>query len=221
MAASLKRVLAELNSIDVDQLATDERFFELADEIRNFHLETLPDAKRHWAQTGNYKALLKLYDNFHTRVSNEKEIEIAFVAGQFEFCRRFISREMLFMDEINLNGFNAESPIKDELKMMYEKFRNSDDLEEQFFADKVNRIFIHNNPHEIFWSNPHFERLEFSNFYKLWEQWRDEYDADLEKYAYPMRKQFLLRMKTLCRGNVLIEKCIADEAMIYEIDLEN
>lgn len=222
MATSLKNVLADLNSIDVNQLANDERFFELADEIRNFHLRTLPDAKRHWARTGNREAFSKLIDNIYTQVSNEKEIEIAFTAGHSELCCDLIYYEMLHMDEIKLDESNTDSPIKDKLRILYDRFRISDHFEEQNFADKVNRIFIQNDPHAIVWAiNPHFERLEFSAFYKLWEQWRDEYDIALKNYIYAIRKQFLLRMWSLCRGDVFIEAYITKEAERYNIYLGN
>jgi hypothetical protein len=68
--------------------------------IQNFQLHTLPAAKKFWARTGNWKALKHLIDASDTPVSYEKEIEWAYIAGQYKTCCKLISHEILVMDRI-------------------------------------------------------------------------------------------------------------------------
>lgn len=216
--AAFTNFLEQLNTKDFDV----DKICLVAGQIQNFQLDTLPAAKKFWAQTGNWKALKKLIDTSNTSVSYEKEIECAYEAGRYKACCKLIFYEILLMDNITEDDrFDQveELPAMDELKLLFDKFQRSDDPILQQFCDEVTAIFEQKNPHRVSWSITSLEDSDLAEFVKIWKRWIVEYDTTLKIHTHKMRKAFLTRMKTLCCNSPSIQECIKTEATRWNIRL--
>jgi hypothetical protein len=107
----------------------------------------------------------------------------------------------------------------DKLKLLFNKFRQSDDPVFQQFCYDVADLFIQKNPHRVSWSMTTRGDPELARFVKIWKRWIVQYDTALKIHTHKMRKAFLLRMKALCRDSPSIQECINQEAARWEICL--